>query len=217
MAWSRRAAVVLAVASLVAPATLAAQDTLDTQGTQDSTQRTQRQFGIAAGVTVPTGNYHAATRGEGFNTGWQGMALVTFQVPGWPLGVRLDGTYGTNSANDSLKAQLSMAISRPTDETTKLLGANVSLIYPAPSLARLQPYLLGGIGVYHITISATSGSSTGANSATKFAWDVGGGILYRPGGIGVFLEARYVAVAAVAGFPRTTFLPITLGLRFGGH
>jgi hypothetical protein len=33
----------------------------------------------------------------------------------------------------------------------------------------------------------------------------------------LFVEARYVDVSAVSGFPRTTFIPITAGVRFGGR
>ena len=84
------------------------------------------------------------------------------------------------------------------------------MTYPFGSASRVQPYLLGGIGVYHMTISVTSADSTVDNSATKFAWNLGGGIGLRVRGTTLFLEARYIGVGAVSGFPRTTFLPITL-------
>ncbi len=51
---------------------------------------------------------------------------------------------------------------------------------------------------------------------TKLAWNLGGGLVYGLRGVALFLEARYVNVAAVPGFPRTTFLPITAGVRLGG-
>jgi opacity protein-like surface antigen len=202
MRRSSRAVGAFAVASLVSTATLAAQGL-------------RPKFGVAAGVAVPTGAYHAAASGEGFNRGWQGIALVTFTVPGWPVGLRVDGTYGTHGANDQLKANLTASIGQPTDEKTKLLGANVDVIYPPGSASRVQPYVLGGMGAYHVTISVTSGGSTTDNSATRFAWNLGGGMRYRMRGVTLFLEARYVDVAAVTGFPKTTFLPITVGIRFG--
>jgi opacity protein-like surface antigen len=143
------------------------------------------------------------------------MALVTFTRPGSPFGFRLDATYGTNGANDVLKGDLTTRLGQPTDETTKLLGANLDVTFASQSTARAKPYLLGGLGMYHVTISVTSGDSTTDNSETKLAWNLGAGISYRFGGVAAFLEARYVNPAAVSGFPRTTFLPIIAGVRFG--
>ena len=102
------------------------------------------------------------------------------------------------------------------DEETKLVGANVDLTYPVGSTSRVQPYVLGGIGAYHTTISVTSGGSTASSSETKVAWNLGGGILYRIRGAELFLEARYIHVAAVSDFPKTAFLPIAAGIRLGG-
>jgi len=202
MSRARRAAGSVVVASLVVTATASAQGI-------------RPQLGVAAGVTVPTGDYHAAASGEGFNTALQAMALVAFKPPTWPVGFRVDATYGTNAANDHLKADLADSLGHPADEKAKLLGANVDLTYLFGSTSRVQPYLLGGIGVYHMTISVTSGGSTADNSETRFAWNLGGGIGLRVRGTALFLEARYIDVGAVSGFPRTTFLPITAGIRFG--
>jgi len=118
---------------------------------------------------------------------------------------------------DQLKAALTSSFGQPSDEKTKLLGGNVDLTYAFGSAARVQPYLLGGIGVYHITISVTSGGSAADNSGTRFAWNLGGGVAYRVRGAALFVEARSLNVAALAGFPRTTLLPITAGVRLGGR
>jgi opacity protein-like surface antigen len=201
MSWSMRAAGALIVAALVATTTLAAQGP---------------QFGFAAGVAVPTGDFHASAGGQGFNTAWQAMMLVAFKVPGLPVGLRADGTYGAYAANDRLKADLTARLGTPADEKTKLLGANVGLTYPYGSTSRVQPYLVGGVGAYRVTITTTSGGSSADTSETKFAWNLGGGMLYRLRGAALFLEARYVDVTAVSGFPKTTFLPITAGMRLGG-
>src|SRR5437867_10940554 len=107
MCRSRRAAGAFAVASLVATATLAAQGL-------------RPRFGVAAGMAVPTGAYHSAASGEGINSGWQGTALVTLTVPGWPEGLRMDGTYSTHRANDQLKADLTASIVHPTYDKPNL-------------------------------------------------------------------------------------------------
>jgi opacity protein-like surface antigen len=177
------------------------------------------RFGLGAGLTVPVGDYHATSGGQGFNSAWQGLALLAFKLPSLPVGFRVDVTYGANSANDRLKSDLTTALGQPTDEKTKLVGASVDLTYQSSSPGRVKPYAIAGLGLYHTTISVSNSDSTTDNSATKLAWNLGGGLVYalRGGrGAALFLEARYVNVAAVPGFPRTTFLPITAGVRFGG-
>jgi hypothetical protein len=172
-------------------------------------------FGLGAGRAVPVGDYHALASGQGFNTGWQVMGLVVVKPPSLPVAVRLDATYSTNRANDQLRTALTSAIGRPSDEQVKLLGANLDVIYARTSSARLHPYGLGGLGLYHVTISTTAGDSTTTNSGTKLAWNLGGGLTYRLRSAVLFVELRYVSPAAVSGFPRTTFLPLTTGVRMG--
>jgi opacity protein-like surface antigen len=166
---------------------------------------------------MPTGAYHAAGNGEGFNGGWTEMAFVAVKLSRWPLALRIDGTYAANGANDVLKRDLTAAFGVPTDEKTKVVGANLDVTYPITSGARASPYLLGGVGIYHVTISVTSSGSTAENAETRFAWNVGGGLVYRIGGAALFVEARQVSAGAVSGFPATTFLPITAGVRIGAH
>lgn len=175
------------------------------------------QFGIGMGLTVPVGDYHATARGQGFNSAWQGLALMVLKPPSLPVGLRVDASYSGNSANEQLKGDLTSAVGQPSDEKTKLLGASLNVTYPASSAARVKPFVIGGIGLYHTTLSTTIGTSTTQESATKLAWNLGGGVVYGVGGVVLFVEARYVNVAAVSGFPRVTFLPLAAGVRVGGR
>ena len=164
---------------------------------------------------APVGDYHATASGQGFNTAWHGLALLAFKLPALPVGFRIDATYGANSANDRLKDTLSAALGQPTDEKTKLAGASVNVTYPAAASARVGPYAIGGVGLYHTTISTSTSASTADRAATKLAWNLGGGLAFGLRRVALFFEARYVNVAAVPGFPRSTFLPFTAGIRFG--
>ena len=215
MSWSPRAVTLLTLVSVLATGRVTSQGIVS-------------QFGVASGVTVPTGAYHAGSLG-GFNAGWQGMALVGFKLPRSPVGFRLDVTYATNRANDQFKAIYQSSIGRPTDETSTLLGANVDLSYPIPSSSRLKPYLLGGIGVYHATISMTETLAPSADtSESTLAWNLGGGLGYDMPGVTLFIEARFVEVTGGLGYscplatscprqsgPQSTFVPIAVGIRFG--
>jgi opacity protein-like surface antigen len=201
MSWSGRAARAVVVASL-APVPVAAQGV-------------HPQFGLGGGLTAPVGAYHATADGQGFSTAWHGLALLAFKLPALPVGFRIDASYGANSANSTLKDSLTTRLGRPTDEKTKLAGASINVTYHSSS-ARVKPYAIGGVGVYHTTISVRTSDSTTDHAATKVAWNLGGGLIFGLRGAALFFEARYVNVAAVSGFPRTTFLPFTVGIRFGG-
>jgi opacity protein-like surface antigen len=202
MSWSAKTASAVVVASLTA-ATIAAQGI-------------HPQFGLGAGLMAPVGDYRGTAGGEGFNTAWQGLALLAFKLPMLPVGFRIDLSYGANSANDRLKDTLSTALGQPTDEKTKLAGASINLTYQSAAAARVKPYAIAGVGLYHTTISISTSDSTADRAASKLAWNVGGGVAFALRGVTLFFEARYVNVAAVPGFPRTTFLPFTTGIRFGG-
>ncbi len=171
------------------------------------------QFGIGLGRAIPTGAFRGDTSGEGFNASWLGRVEVTLHRPGLPLGLRLDAAYSAHGANDQLKSDLTTALGQPADESIKLLGANAALTAALGRGSRVTPHLFGGVGVYHVTVSVTAGSTTTQNSGTKLAWQVGGDLTYRA----LFLDIRYISVAAVSGFPRSTFVPVTVGLRFNEH
>ena len=182
--------------------------------TTAAAQGSKVQFGFGAGRAIPTGDYHATGSGEGFNAAWTGMAFVAVKVSP-RLSLRLDGTSGGHSANDVLKGNLTTALDTPTDATTKLVGASVDLTYSLAAGARPRPYVLGGLGMYHVTIAVTSADSSTDNGETNFAWNVGAGLEYRVSRTTLFVEGRYVNAGAVSGFPGTTVFPIIAGVRFG--
>src|SRR5881394_2084748 len=115
MPWSTRAARVVVVASLAA-VTVAAQGV-------------HPQFGLGGGLTAPVGDYHSTADGQGFSTAWHGLALLAFKLPGLPVGFRIDVSYGSNGANNTLKDSLTNRVGAPTDEKTRLAGASVNLTY----------------------------------------------------------------------------------------
>ena len=203
MSWSRSATSVVVLTALAA--------------FTGAAQGVHPQFGLGGGLLVPVSDYHATADGRGFNTAWQGLALLAFKLPGLPVGFRVDASYGANSANSSLKDTLTNRLGQPTDEKTKLAGASINVTYQFSSAARVRPYVIGGVGPYHTTISVSTSDSTVDHAATKLAWNLGGGLTYGLRGVALFFEARYVNVAAVPGFPRATFLPFTAGVRFGGR
>ena len=172
------------------------------------------QFGIAGGLTVPTSFYHADPSGDGFTPGFSGLAVVDLKLPKTPIGVRLDVGTGHNSANDSLKTHLSAAVGAPTDAKIRLTGVLASATYNLQPMSAARGYFLLGIGFYNVKFSATSNGATVDTAATKFAWNVGGGLTVGSGAVAWFLEARYLDVGAFLAV-KPTGLVTTTGIRLG--
>jgi opacity protein-like surface antigen len=204
MSSATRAACALVLASLVATATAAAQGA-------------RTQFGAGASLTFPIGDFHADANGDGFKLGWQGIALLDVQPRGSPVGFRVDGTYGENSSNDKFNADLSAIVGAPTTAKVKQLGGTANVVYHFKrSSGGVAGYLISGIGVYNVKLAITSGNTTADSSETKFVWNFGAGLTYALGGAALFFEARYVDVSKSFGAAKTTFIPFTAGVRFGG-
>lgn len=125
------------------------------------------------------------------------MALAHFSFP--LFDVRLDATYGENSANDRLKADASAAAGTAVDVKTKLLGGSVDWTFEAATGPRSTGYVLVGIGFYNTKVSVSSGNVTVDTSQTRFAWNAGVGVTRMFGRTQVFLEVRYFAISAPSG------------------
>jgi opacity protein-like surface antigen len=197
-------------------------------------QAMQPHFGVGAGLTFPTGDYHAdaAAAGEGFAAGWQGMALVEFRQLGSRVGLRVDGTYGQNYVNAMRRADLLSfgTFGTSVDEKTRLLSGNVDVMYEFRSSSDVKPYVLAGIGLQNIKVSITSSPVTMETAFTKVGWNAGGGIRYGVGRTTLFLEARYCRVPRILDegrYYKGTFyhthgiqvqqIGLTAGIWFGGE
>jgi hypothetical protein len=132
------------------------------------------------------------------------------QEPQSAFGLRIDAAYSANSANTQLRNHLTTALGTPSDETITLIGLNAALTHAFAPRACVTPALFGGVGADLVIVGVTSGGTRAHSSTTRLAWHVGGEVTYRA----LFLEVRYVAVAAVTGLHKTTFFPITAGVRF---
>ena len=174
-------------------------------------QGTRPQFGFGIGRSIPTGAFRSDTTGEGFAGGWLLAGHVTLRAP---LGLerlrlRIDATYARHGTNDRLKADLTTAFGQPADEHMTLLGTDANVVYPLARGSRFAPSLFGGIGVWHSSVSVSVGGASTNTSATKLAWQLGGEVTSGP----IFLELRYVMIAAAKGYPRTSFFPVSVGVR----
>lgn len=148
-------------------------------------------FGFGGGVSLPMGDF-----GDAAKTGFGGLVIAGITGPNGRIGGRIDGLLLRHSS-DVLE-----------DATTKVIGVNADLVVsPGSSGAKVRPYLLGGVGMVNAKVEDFEGD-------TKFAFNLGGGLQFKAGKMGVFVEARYFNVSTDPG--STSFIPIMVGLRFGG-
>ncbi|MEP6571929.1 MAG: outer membrane beta-barrel protein [Gemmatimonadota bacterium] len=152
-------------------------------------------FGFGGGVTFPVGDFHT-----GFKTGWNAQAMFGFVLPSLPIELRVDGQYNQNSIKPGLGTG-----------KAKTFGALGNAVYHfgAPAMP-FRPYVIGGLGFYNVKFSGSAGSA----SETKFALGGGLGANFGVGTLHAFAEARYIS--AFTSGSHTNFIPITVGLRFGG-
>jgi opacity protein-like surface antigen len=166
-------------------------------------------FGVAAGLLIPTGNI-----GDFQSTGWNLQGFVDWTSRTQPFGLRGDISYGSLSGKTISAGGSSFEASDL--HLFSITADGVWRIHPsAGSVSRTTPYLLAGIGLYHSSFEVSGVSSTD-NSSTNFGINFGGGVEYRLSGFSAFGEIRYHNVFSGADNGSAKYIPIMVGLRFGG-
>jgi hypothetical protein len=146
------------------------------------------RFGVGGGLTLPIGDYADFDK-----AGWHVLGLIQFPISQSPIHARFDAMYGQTSHDVG-------------SGNTTLTGATGDLLYHLGNRAStVRPYVLGGLGFYN--------ADFGGASESKFAFGVGGGILFSIGTMHAFLEGRYMSVQTSNS--SLNFLPVSLGLMFG--
>ena len=145
-------------------------------------------FGIAAGASIPTGDL-----GEGFATGFHGMATLGFTPPALPFGVRIDGMYNSMDASGNV------------DATAKVLAFSGNAVLSMGGMIA-APYVIGGLGFYNTDLDIA-----GLESSTDFGINVGVGARFSLSGFGTFAEIRFHNIFADDSM---TFIPLTFGIMF---
>jgi hypothetical protein len=154
------------------------------------------ELSLGGGIGVPLGTYDDVVK-----IGWQGTAGVSFVPRSLPFGIQIDGNYAQFSDESVL------------DIKSQLIYGTANAVYQFQSSehTRFRPYLIAGGGVYN---SKATGTDAPDGSTTKVGVNLGAGFDFKAGGAGLFLEGRWHNVFLEGA--NLKFLPITLGIRFGG-
>ena len=153
------------------------------------------KFGVAAGATVPQGDF-----ADAFETGYHLMGTVGIQPPLAPLGLRIDGMWNELNAKSV------------ADTKVRIMGLTANAVFSMPGAVVLSPYAIGGIGMYNTKLT-----TAGAEANGDFGFNIGAGIKFGLAGFSAFGEARWHSVKgddSAGGNDSFKFIPITFGIMF---
>ena len=147
-------------------------------------------LGIAAGATVPTGDF-ADFYGTGFNV----MGSLGFQPAALPVGISIDVAYHSLGIDDEF-----LEVGEDADDLS-IISGTANAVLTLSNAGGVRPYLIGGLGLYRLD------PGNGFDAQTDFGLNGGGGLEFGLAGFSTFVEARYHS----ADFD---YIPISFGIRF---
>ena len=168
--------------------------------------------GIAgAGVSFPVGDFANEDLGGAQSGGGNVLAGVEWLPAGRNFGLRLDGDFTqfcTTFCDDT---------GGDLDVKYQVLNANLSGILDLPmgTGGTVRPYLLAGVGIYRHKLYGDDVSSALDDAKNDFGLSAGLGLNVQVGRVGLFGEGRFHNVLADG--PDLQYVPVTLGVRFGGR
>lgn len=144
-------------------------------------------LGLSAGADFPVEDQE-----DIYNVGWNGTLSLNWMFGTSPFGIRLDGSYHEMHVKDDLDPFF-------LDSKTRLIDGTFDFVFGPHIGIWVQPYVLGGVGVYDVRFSGTDviNDVTFAESDTRFGWNVGTGIAFRvsdQSDIHLTLEGRYHSI-----------------------
>jgi hypothetical protein len=160
--------------------------------------KAQVSFGVAAGASIPSGDF-----GKSFDTGYNLTGMLGVSPPLSPVGFRVDGMYNEFNGKSNIFVS-------GQKERVSAITANAIVKAPVSAIV-LSPYLIGGLGEYFSKFS-TAGSTT----SNDFGFNIGAGLKFGLAGFDALGEVRYhqFTTKGSAGNFTTKFIPITFGIMF---
>ena len=164
------------------------------------------EFSLGGGLGIPLSDFDDVA-----NLGWHGLAGVSFVPEGSPVGIQVDGQYQQYKLDDEVVLS--------DDLKQRLIFGTANAVYKFNTAegTAFRPYLIGGGGVYNVKVTGeddVGGVIDTDNSVTKFGLNAGAGFDFKAGSAGLFVEGRFHNVFTEGS--NLTFIPISVGIRFGG-
>jgi hypothetical protein len=165
------------------------------------------EFSLGGGIGVPLSTFDDVAK-----LGWHGLAGLSFVPTGWPVGIQIDGSYQQYKLDEDVVGSGSL-------KDRLIMGTgNVVYKFKTSEESTFRPYLIGGAGVYNVKVTGSSDVGNvldTSGSQTKFGLNGGAGFDFKAGSAGLFVEGRFHDVFTDG--KDLKFIPITVGVRLGGH
>ena len=143
-------------------------------------------FGLSAGADFPVEDQE-----DIYDVGWNGTLMLNWMFGTSPFGIRLDGSYHQLHVDDDLEPLF-------VDAKTRIIDGTFDFVFGPHIGIWVQPYILGGVGVYDLRFSGDDFDELEfSESTTRFGWNVGTGVAFRvsdQSDIHLTLEGRYHSV-----------------------
>ena len=158
------------------------------------------KFSVGGGLTLPLGDF-----GDGANTGWHGLAAVSFVPNNSPVGIQVDGMYQRFGLDEFFGDDANFRLIQGT--------ANAVYRFQTSEETKIHPYLIGGVGLYNGKVGGDDIVGD-PESETDFGINAGAGFDFAAGAVALFVEGRFHNVFTEG--ESTNFIPISVGIRLGG-
>ena len=161
------------------------------------------KFSLGGGLTLPLSEF-----GDVASTGFHGLAAVSFQPTGFPVGIQVDGMYHRLGVDDD-------PIGGDIDANFQVIQGTANAVYRFANSAdsKVRPYLIGGVGLYNAKLTGDD-VPDGVGGNTDFGINGGAGFDFVAGSVALFVEGRFHNIFSDG--ESTNFIPITVGVRLGG-
>jgi hypothetical protein len=170
-------------------------------------------IGATIGAAVPQGGFSDAAA-----TGLVVNGLIGVRLPGF-LGLRGELLWSRSDLDNPLIREAGGSVPPPSADvsgTVDMIGgiANIVISPPTPSV---QPYLIGGAGLYRRRVAQDIGGTAEEferirESDSNLGVNGGAGVRFSLAGYAAFIEARYHSVQTDG--ERTNFIPVAVGFAF---
>ena len=162
------------------------------------------EFSLGGGLTMPLGDF-----GDVAGTGFHGLAAVSFVPSGFPVGIQIDGMFHRIGMDDDFIVG--------DDVNSQVIQGTANAVYKFKTSeeTKIRPYLIGGVGLYSFKLTGDDVEDPFGEAETDFGINGGAGFDFKFGSAGLFVEGRFHNVFSEG--ESTNFIPITVGLRFGGN
>ena len=175
--------------------------TAQAQGTSPSGR--PFKLGGQLGASVPMGDFS-----DGANLGFHLGGLIEYKPASLPVSLRGELTYHRNGLKDDIFDDFGDV----DGNFSQIDFVGNALIPFGAAASTARPYLIGGLGVYHLKTSVEFEGESDSDSQNKFGLNFGAGLTFNLSGFETFVETRFHSVFADES--NMNFIPLSFGFKF---